>query len=1091
MKNEEFESQYRKLVKSVEKRRNRKVISRILFCLFLILASWFCFVILYIGLDSLIYLTRPWRILLRIFFYLIPLFVIFSFLKDVGRIWRLRAFTDFIETNFPKLKGRLFAALECSPRDPLFSSSLINANLEDAKNIFDSLPRFSVITNKHRLVLRVLYSLFIFTLLIFAIFSHSAVPSAARFLFEKNIAVVSFFVSPGNSYVEKGNGLSILLNKVEGRVYKPRVVTGNGVVFLKKETGSCYKAEIESIQKSFSYHIEFSDTTSLEYHIDVVELPGIRNIQFRLLYPAYSKEKAHTTSDFELYALKGTEIEVSGISNDSLKKASLVFDDSTFSLLKVDGRKFKGNFNIYSSKAFTLNLVSSRGLKNADKPLFHIFTLEDEFPSIEILYPGEDINLPQELMLKLVLDVRDDYGISRVQLVWQKDREKHTEEIGRNFKDSELTLEFSWNLMSLSIFPGDTIKYYVRAYDNDVISGPKMTKSKIYEIRFPTATEIYREIASEGERAQESFETQSDQMERAKQGLLELEKSLKETKKLSWEEKEKAREILKREKELIESVEKTRKEMENIAEKINNAFLSNPDIKERLLEIERLMKEIETEEIKKSIEELKKSLANLDRKAMLKSMEKMLASQEEIKKTLERTIEMLKRIAQEEKYKRIVDAAKELESKQIEINKKMEEKSASKLGNMKAMEEKIQEELSGLEKEMGELAKELGKSDSTAKNALENAEEMAKEVSKGLQKTEQAMKQGNKSMSRSLGSKAQNSLSKMSNTLSAGLSSMMGERSEEVARMLNAIIDDVILLSERSENVMKASQERKVDTDNLLSYSAAIRSGIERTLVNIEELKSKNPFVPPIVSDELLRGISNIASVMRYIEGNNTTFLSRYAKSAMQALNNAALVLIESKENMSSSSSGSMAQLMQQLQSLSSGQMQVNQGTQSLIPLDLSSGSISGESERQLQRLSELQGSLAQRLKQVEEGIEKEGGNVLGDLGKIADEMEDIAKKLGNYNVDRQLVERQERILSRMLDAERSVHKREFSNKRVAERPGEYERREPGSLSLKKEEKEGIKKDILKELKQKYPSEYKDFIRAYFDKLLKEEKNHK
>jgi hypothetical protein len=126
-------------------------------------------------------------------------------------------------------------------------------------------------------------------------------------------------------------------------------------------------------------------------------------------------------------------------------------------------------------------------------------------------------------------------------------------------------------------------------------------------------------------------------------------------------------------------------------------------------------------------------------------------------------------------------------------------------------------------------------------------------------------------------------------------------------------------------------------------------------------------------------------------------------------------------------------------------------------------------------------------LRRIEEGLHSEGGAVLGDLGKVAEEMDEIAEKLGKYSLDRDLVERQERILSRMLDAQRSVHKREFSKEREAERPGEVSSVRPPPLPGHSGKLKGLNKDILKELKERYPREYRDIIRAYFEKLLKEQ----
>ncbi|TES90913.1 MAG: hypothetical protein E3J87_08975 [Candidatus Cloacimonadota bacterium] len=1073
--------------RNIIKFRKGRIFSSFFFYLFLILsiASAFIFCILF--LDNLIYLREIYRNVIRILLSLLPVIIILFFLYETKRLWKFGSVVSVMEKRFSVFKGRLFAAVECSPCDPHFSQELIYANLKDVKTIIESLPPVPIITKKHIESIRVLYSLIISIFFLFALSPNRFISSFTRVLFEWDILSPAFVIYPGNGYVEKGYDFEVSLKAYVGNVSKPRLIIEDKKIFFEKKEGRLYKTTIENIERPFTYHVEFSDTFSREFIVDVVEHPRIENIFFTLHYPSYTKEKDYQTSDFDIYALKGTEIEISGKSTQSLKKAGLLWDDSTKIAFEVDGCNFKGDFYVDTTKAFTINLLSEKGLFNAEKPLFHIFSFEDEYPTIEIVEPGEDIDLPQELALDIVVNISDDYGISKVHLVWEKDKEKHTILISSNLKGKSCASEYRWDLMNLPMFPGDTLRYFAEVFDNDVISGPKVKRTRTYTIRFPTAEEIYREIASGGERVQEAFETESNKLEKLKESLQELEKTLRESKKLSWEEKKKAEEIIKKEKELLENIEKTREEMEELTKKLNETFLSNPEIKERLREIEKLMRKIETEKIRKNIERLKEALKKMDRREMLRAMEKMLLSQEEIKKALERTIEILKRIEQEQRFERIVEKAKELEEEQKRINKEMEGKKGEELKDLQSAEKTLEKELGDLTKEMEDLAKELGESDSTAKEALENASEMANDIGSELKKTRQAMEQGKQKQSLSLGKGAKESLSEMSNLLSAGLSSMLSQRRKDIEKRLNAIIEDVVFLSIESEKVME-DIKRENTNDEILAREDGIKDGIKKTLENIDELMSKNPFLSQIAIEELVTAARSIETSANSLVKNNTSGALLYAKRTMKSLNLAALELIESKKNLPSGGSGSMAQLLQQLQSLSSGQMQVNQGTQSLLPIDLSSGDVAQETQSELNRLSELQGSLAERLRRIEEGIEEEGGNILGDLGKMAEEMEEIAREIGNYNIDRELVEREERILSRMLDAQRSVHKREFSKKRVAERPEREFVREPAPLPAGLGEKKGIKKDILKELEEKYPKEYRDLIRAYFEKLLKEER---
>ncbi len=1084
------EEGYRKIFLEIKRKlksfRTRKILSSFFFFLFLIISFSSAFVIVIIFLDNIVYLVKVNRVIIRISFLLVPIVFLFFFVKGTRKFLWLGSIVKYLENSYPVFKGRLFAAFECSPQDPYFSKELIYANIKDVKETLDSIPIVQIVATKHIKSLRVLYLLLISIFFLFALSPFRFFTSFARVLFEKDVFLPVFVVQPGSGYVEKGGDFSVSLQSIIGRVSKPVIVVEDKKIFLHKGSENFFTASIENVKKPFTYHIEFSDTFSPDYIVEVVEHPRIENVTLTLHYPPYTNEKSYKTVDFDIYALKGTRVEISGKCTQSVRDAKLKFDDSTEVNLRIDEYTFNGNFDVDTTMTFTIDLLSKRGLRNMEKSLFHVFSFQDEYPTIEIVKPGEDIELPQEFALDLVFEVSDDYGISKVLLIWEKDEEENSILVLSKPKEKSMLCNHRWDLINLPIFPGDTLKYYGRVYDNDIISGPKMRRTRTYIIRFPTAEEIYREIASGGERAQESFETESSELEDLKEGLQELEKSLKESKSLSWEEKKKAEEIIRKEKELIENIEKTREEMEDLAKRINESFLSNPEIREKLSEIERLMKELETERIKKSIEELKKALNKMDRREMLRVLENMIFSQEEIKKALERTIEILKRIGQEERFEKIVEKAQELEDEQRRINEQMKGIEGDKLKDLQSAEKEMEDELHSLRDAMDALAKELGRSDSIAGEALENATLLASDIIPQLKETQKAMDQGQERQSLTFGQEAAKSFSKMSNMLSAGLSSMLTQRKKDIEKRINAIIGDIVFLSEESEKIMEHIRDEKEDYE-ILPVEDGIRDGILKTHVEIEELRSKIPFVPPEVDEELQRAIASIEASAKSLLKSNPSISIHYARRTMKSLNLAALLLIEIKENLPGGGSGSMAQLLQQLQSISGGQMQVNQGTQMLFPLDASAGSTPYELKRELQRLSELQGSLAERLKRIEEGLGERDGDILGDLGKITDEMEEVARDLMEYNVDRELIEREERILSRMLDAQRSVHKREFSKKRVAERPGKDERRDPPSLPEDLGETESIRKDLLRELGEKYPQEYRDLIRAYFEKLLREE----
>ncbi len=1073
----------RKFLRRIKRRIAVSLMLESLLCFVLAAACFLCALLL---LDRFYYLQRTMQIVPRMLFTGIVLGIVLLFVRDYFRKLRLPAVVSFLEQKYRLLKGRLFAAIECSPEDPCFSSALVYANREDVERILPTLPHVPLITKKHIRLGRIAALPLLLLFALVATTPQRTLSTLARFGGMSSPVPTSFVVFPGNQTVEQGSDFDVVLLGLSGGVYRPRLLLNDEHSLLKEREPGIYSCTIERVKQPFTYQVSFSDTASPVFFVDVVEHPRIEQLLFTVHPPPYTGEPDRLTREFDIYALKGSRVDFEGVSSQPIDRAMLLFDDSLSVSAGVDSCAFAGSFRVDTTRSFVLELESTKGLLNADRPSFRLFSFLDEYPHVNVLYPGEDIDLPQDLAVDVIVEADDDYGISRLALVWEQDGESHTVPI-ESKKDSEMdAYPFHWDLIDLPLFPGDTLVYYACAYDNDAISGPKMSRSKRYLIRFPTAEEIYEEVTGGGEQLQETFETGSERLDELKEGLKELEQSLRTSKTLTWEEKQQAEEIIERERELLESIDRARREMEEIAERINEAFLSNPEIREKLEEIEKLMKELATEEVRQRMEQLREALEKMDRKAMLKAMEHMIYSQEEIKKKLDRTIQILERIAQEERFERIAEKAEQLFHEQQRINEALQDHEAAEVEEFSDEQRALQQELEQLVGEMEALAEELGKGDSTARESLEEGATLSDELLKQLEQMQEAMQKGQQQQSLSLGKQSEKQLGELSALMSAGLKSMMSKRKSDLENEYNALINDVIFLSAESEKIMNGL-EREWNMDAVLTFLDGVKDGVRRAIEVLSYMKTKSPFISSIAEEELFRAIGFVEQSQDHLVKGNAQGAYQLAKRTMKSLNLAALELIESKQDMPAGGSGSLSQMLQQLQSLAAQQMQLNQGTQGMFPIDMSSGTIPLKTQRELQRLGELQDALAERLRRIEQGLQEEGGSMLGDLGQVADEMEEIAERLEAHSVDRDLVERQERILSRMLDAQRSLHKREFSKEREAERPGVVSGKSPAPLARPDLKRGDAKKDILKELEERYPQEYRDLIRAYFNKLLKEE----
>jgi len=111
---------------------------------------------------------------------------------------------------------------------------------------------------------------------------------------------------------------------------------------------------------------------------------------------------------------------------------------------------------------------------------------------------------------------------------------------------------------------------------------------------------------------------------------------------------------------------------------------------------------------------------------------------------------------------------------------------------------------------------------------------------------------------------------------------------------------------------------------------------------------------------------------------------------------------------------------------------------------------------------------------------------ILGRLDDIADEMEDIEEALASGDVGEDVAERQLRVLSRMLEASRSLQRRDFSEQRKAATASGQPVYMPPSLTTDMlDDRVELEDRLRKFLGSGYPEQYEEQIKAYFRALLK------
>jgi len=202
----------------------------------------------------------------------------------------------------------------------------------------------------------------------------------------------------------------------------------------------------------------------------------------------------------------------------------------------------------------------------------------------------------------------------------------------------------------------------------------------------------------------------------------------------------------------------------------------------------------------------------------------------------------------------------------------------------------------------------------------------------------------------------------------------------------------------------------------------------------------------------------------------------------MMALNETAVALSNAMVMMQQSGSASgYEQFLQRMQNLTQGQEGLNEQV-----LSMQLGQMAAMSRIELmRRLQARQRQLAQVLEQILDDYSPQSGGKQGGLGQALQDMEEVIKDFQRRQVTRRTLERQQRIVTRLLDSQKSLTVQDFKEERKGEAPTQsLTYAGPSGLPANLGEREDlIMQAMEKALRTGYSQSYQVIIQNYFQRL--------
>ncbi|MCJ7645465.1 hypothetical protein MUO65_00955, partial [bacterium] len=245
-------------------------------------------------------------------------------------------------------------------------------------------------------------------------------------------------VTPGNTEVLYGESqkIGVEIFQKGGTPYLIYRVSGGNWQRAKMlretylEETRKFSYEFSKIAQPVDYFIKWKDLQTQAYSISVVILPEVGDISVKYIYPSYTglpELKLEETSG-DLEALLGTQVQMSLKANKPIRKGDLLTDDGKRLPLTVETDLcLKGSLVLTGERQYWVEVEDTQGHTNPSPIEHSIRTLLDSPPQIKIIAPGCDLTVSEKSKVELAYEASDDFGVSQIDLVYQKLRSESSD----------------------------------------------------------------------------------------------------------------------------------------------------------------------------------------------------------------------------------------------------------------------------------------------------------------------------------------------------------------------------------------------------------------------------------------------------------------------------------------------------------------------------------------------------------------------------------------------------------------------------------------------------------------------------------------
>ena len=1056
--------------------------------------------------------------------FLLVRFIVIPLLKlnKLGKHLSLMEASDMIGRIFPevgdKLKNTLQLNNDKAARD--INLELVNASIEQRAENLSIVPFSSAIDLKENK--RYLKYLLPVLLLFIGIGLLSP-----NWFFDGTKRVVNFnteFVEPapfqfsmlsGEEAIEGEN--YILQIKLSGDEIpsEVKVYTNKGNYNLRQTSAVTFEHEFVNLNDRLEFYCVANGFESENFEVDLLHKPVIEDLSLNVIYPKHTgKANEEFNNTGEINVPEGSIVEWN-IGATNLKSMEVLFTDTSYLLNTSLSNRYAFKKQIFEATNYVMAL-SSEDIQNADSVYYSIGVIKDEYPKITV---KEEVDSTNSLRRFVEGRISDDYGfrglVMRISVTGKDTTYVVNKPIRINGDAQSQLFSVGLDLSNFNLKPGDKLEYVFTVSDNDALNGYKSTSTSKQLFEVPELDELENQLGEKDDQLKDEMDEATKEAKELREEIKEVKSEMLNKPNLDWKDKQRLENLMEMQKNLENKLENLKENFEQNNEEKDNFLENSEELQEKQEELEKLMEELMDDELKELFEELEKLMEEMNKDELVENLEEMEQNAEDMEEQLDRTLELFKNMELDQKLENLEEQLRELSEEQEELMEKSEEGEMSEEELLREQEE-LNEKFDEIQKDMDEI--EEKNEDLERPRDMDFNEDMEQQIDQEMNDSKENLENGKQKKSEKNQQKASDMLQQMADDVAAMKSAGEQKQAQEDMDALRFLLENLIALSHEQEDLMDTYELTRTDDPYYLELNREqldIRKATEIVNDSLVALAKRVVELSSTINEELNELSYNLDKASEYSEERKTRQLLQHQQYAMTSYNNLALMLSEvldqmqqqaqnkqpgngSCDNPGGTGAGqsnkpmSLEQMKQALQNqinkMKGGQKpggEEGKGEQGEGKGEIPGGGQGGIpqlSAKEIAKMAAEQGRLREGLKQLKQQLNKDGSGAGNGLDKLIEDLDKLQNDLINNNVGADYLKRQEDIYTRLLESEKALRERGFSEEREA-REGKNE--EDGNLKEFTEynRKKDAEIEFLRSLPVGLRVYYKSLVNEYFNSV--------